>query len=150
MAAALSAMRRAITDMASLANLALLGMGSGSIDHRYPGQLQRSPIINRRASSRIAPSECFYRHRDNLQTVSVKLSVSPKCAKSGHGDAAIGRNRCSAPGQSFRYLGDADLQRLGDLSEPISTVHPRQDPIAQVLRIASSAAIACRLWCLDR
>jgi hypothetical protein len=27
-------------DMASLADLVLLGMGSGSIDHRYPGQLQ--------------------------------------------------------------------------------------------------------------
>src|SRR4029077_13813127 len=55
MAAALSAMRRAIMDMASLADLVLLGMGSGSIDHRYPGQLQRPPIINRPASSRIRP-----------------------------------------------------------------------------------------------
>jgi hypothetical protein len=80
MAAALSAMRRAIMDMASLADLVLLGMGSGSIDHRYPGQLQRSPIINRPASSRIAPSECFYRHSGKLQTTPLKMSAAHPCS----------------------------------------------------------------------
>jgi hypothetical protein len=42
----------------------------------------------------------------------------------------------AAPAQRFRYVGDADLQRLGDLSDPISAVRPRQGPIAQVLRIS--------------
>src|SRR5215471_11271781 len=63
MAAALSAMRRAIMDMASLADLVLLGMGSVlSIIDILGNCSERSPIINRPASSRIAPSECFYRH----------------------------------------------------------------------------------------
>jgi len=53
-------------------------------------------MINRPPSSRIAPSECFYRHNGNLRTTPVKLSASPKCAKNGHGDATVGRNRCSA------------------------------------------------------
>jgi len=42
----------------------------------------------------------------------------------------------AALAQRFGYVGDADLQRLGDLSDPISNVRPRQDPIAQVLRIS--------------
>ena len=46
-------------------------------------------MINRPPSSRIAPSECFYRHNGNLRTTPVKLSASPKCAKNGHGDAAV-------------------------------------------------------------